>query len=74
MKPTLPAKKTEPSIRIAIDYEIMTRIAVGPLKSTKGRGAATWVRGLILDALDRYEHGDGSAQARELAEAMVAGK
>lgn len=48
-------RKASPSIKVVLDDPTMDRIAHGPLNATGGRGAASWVRQLILRELDSYE-------------------
>lgn len=45
----------KPAIRIEIEQELMERIKAGPLATTRGKGAAPWARGLIIEALESYE-------------------
>lgn len=56
-----PIKHRIPQIKVVLNEETMTRIATGPLKSTAGRGMASWVRQLInreLDSLESIESGN----------------
>lgn len=56
-------REKDPGIRVVLDKRTRERISCGPLASTGGRGAATWVRSLIISALDNYESvGTGSTQ------------
>jgi len=40
--------KQQKAIKVVIDDETWERVRSGPLKSTDGRGAGTWLRQLIL--------------------------
>jgi hypothetical protein len=45
----------KPAIRVELNQDTMNRIVNGPLRITGGKGAAPWVRKLIIKELDRYE-------------------
>ena len=48
-------RNKDSSVRVTLDEKTLKRIASGPLSATGGRGAATWVRGLINQALDEFD-------------------
>jgi len=40
--------KKQKAIKVMVDSETWERVKNGPLKATNGRGAATWLRQLLI--------------------------